>query len=279
MTRIALWVLVGCLTATVFASEQIPEHGLSADQIVEKNVAARGGLDVWRKVQTMVWTGHVDSANAPARDLPFVLALKRPNKTRFEVTVLNRKIVRVFDGREGWKVSPSPSGTGGVNLRPYTMDELMSARDEQAIDGPLIDHEAKGISVTLDGVDQVEGHDAYRLGVKLPSGVIRHVWIDAQTFLDVKYDRRSRDAHGQPVMMEVVYRDYRNVDGLQIPVTIESGAVTSGKKDKLSIDRVLLNPPLEDVIFTKPASQGRRNSASVNADASPALRPMRRPTP
>src|SRR5260370_37132483 len=119
MTRIVLWMLVGCLTMAVYASEQIPaEHDLSADQIVEKNVAARGGLDAWRKIQTMVWVGHVDSANAPAQDLPFILALKRPNKTRVAITALNHKAVRVFDGRQGWKLSPSVMGN--ADFRPYT---------------------------------------------------------------------------------------------------------------------------------------------------------------
>ncbi|NPT60320.1 LolA-like protein [Paraburkholderia elongata] len=279
MTRIALWVLVGCLTAAVYASEQIPEgHDLSADQIVEKNVAARGGLDAWRKVQTMVWVGHVDSANSPARDLPFILALKRPNKTRFEITVLNQKTVRVFDGREGWKASPSGMGSG--NLRPYTMDELKSAHDEQVIDGLLIDHQAKGIDVTLDGTDKVDGHDAYRLAAKLPSGLIRHVWVDAKTFLDVKYDRKARSARGEPVTVEVSYSDYKNIDGLQVPYTIESGTAASGTRDKLTIDKVSLNPPLDDVIFAKPASPGRRSSVSIDVDASPpALRAMNRPTP
>jgi hypothetical protein len=272
-------VLVGCLTATVFASEQIPEHGLSADQIVEKNVAARGGVDAWRKVQTMVWVGRVDSANAPAQDLPFVLALKRPNKTRFEITVYNQKAVRVFDGRDGWKLSPSSTGSG--QLRPYTMDELKSARDEQVIDGMLIDREAKGVDVTLDGIDKIDGHDAYRLGVKLPSGVTRHVWIDAQTFLDVKYDRQARGPRGQPVTVEVSYSNYRNIDGLQIPLTIESAAGESGNRDRLLIDKVSLNPPLDDAMFARPASPGRHNSSvSINVDASPpGLRPPGRPTP
>lgn len=278
MRRIALWVFVGCLTATVFASEQVPEHGLSVDQIVEKNVAARGGLDAWRKVQTMVWVGRVDSANAPAQDLPFVLALKRPNKTRFEITVLNEKAVRVFDGKEGWKLSPGGIGSGGV--RPYTMDELKSARDEQVIDGVLIDREAKGVDVTLDGVDKIDGHDAYRLGAKLPSGVTRHVWVDAQTFLEVKYDRQARGPRGQPVTVEVSYSNYRNIDGLQIPLTIESGAAASGNRDRLLIDKVSVNPPLDDAMFARPASQGRRNSVSINVDAlPPGLRPLGRPTP
>jgi len=267
MTRIALWVLIGCLTAAVYASEQLPEkHDLNVDQIVEKNVAARGGADAWRKIQTMAWVGHVTSANAPSDEVPFALALKRPNKTRFEVTVLNRRAVRTFDGKQGWKMSPSSTGNG--ELRPYSMDELKSAHDEQVIDGLLIDHQAKGIEVILEGVDKVDGHDAYLLAAKLPSGVTRHVWVDTQSFLDVKYDREARGPRG-PVTVEVKYGDFRSVDDVQIPFTIESVATAAGKSDKLTIEKVSINPPLDDWIFTRPASQNRRNSVSVNAEMSP----------
>src|SRR5260370_20101437 len=103
---------------------------------------------------------------------------------------------------------------GSGNLRPYTLDEVKSAHDEQVIDGLLIDHQAKGVDVMLDGIDKVNGHDAYRLAAKLRSGVIRHVWVDAQTFLDVKYDREVRGARGQPVTVVVSYSNYQNVGGL-----------------------------------------------------------------
>ncbi|WP_084904307.1 LolA-like protein [Burkholderia ubonensis] len=276
MKRIEAWVFAGCVTAVLCACEQIPGQSLSADQIVEKNVAARGGLDGWRKIRTMVWSGHVDSANAPVRDMPFILAMKRPNKTRFEITVFSQKAVRVFDGHEGWKLG---SGAGGnASLRPYTVDELMSARDEQVIDGLLIDHDAKGVGVALEGVDQLGGHNAYRLAVKLPSGAVRHVWIDAQTFLDVKVDRQVRGPRGA-VTVDVNYSDYRTIDGLQIPLKIVSGTAASPNKDTLIIDKVSLNPPLDDAIFARPASTDRRRPVSIDADVAPAQSPAGRPTP
>ncbi|MEM5314585.1 hypothetical protein [Paraburkholderia sp. JHI869] len=248
------------------------------DQIVEKNVDARGGLDAWRKVQTMIWSGHVDSANAPAPDLPFILAMKRPNKTRFEVTVFNQKSVRVFDGRQGWKLGPN--GMGSATPRPYSMDEVTSARDEQVIDGLLIDHEAKGVGVTLEGTEQVGGRSAYRLAARLPSGVTRHVWIDAQTFLDVQVDHQVRTPQGKTVVVLVDYSDFRDVEGLQIPLKIESGTVASDKKDTLTIDKVSLNPALDDGIFTRPAPpQMHRKSVSIDVDASPGLPRDAHPSP
>ncbi|MBB2930216.1 hypothetical protein [Paraburkholderia silvatlantica] len=278
MKPVAVWVLAASVAAAVFAGEQMPAQDLSVDQIVEKNVEARGGLEAWRKVQTMIWSGHADSANAPAPDLPFVLAMKRPNKTRFEVTVYNQKSVRVFDGKQGWKLGPN--GMGSATPRPYSMDEATSARDEQVIDGLLIDHAAKGVSVTLEGMDQVGGRDAYRLAAKLPSGVTRHVWIDAKTFLDVQIDHQVRTPLGQTVVVLVSYSGFRSVEGLQIPLEIESGAVASDKRDKLTIDKVSLNPSLDDGIFTRPAPpQMHHKSVSIDVDASPALPGPGHPSP
>ncbi|GAC1325247.1 MAG: hypothetical protein NVS3B11_21520 [Collimonas sp.] len=293
--QIARWAFVACIAAGIFvfacaqvsaqesAQESSPapvtaqsgEHGLSAAQIVEKNAAARGGKEAWRKIQTMIWVGHVESANTAVPTLPFVLELKRPNKTRFEITALNQVSVRVFDGTHGWKLRPSRNGK--PDLQPYTPDEQKFAHEEQVIDGPLIDYQAKGIAVTLEGIDEIEGHKAYRLSVRLPSGASHRIWVDAETFLDIKYDRATRNAIGQPATISVFYRNYHSVEGLQIPVIIETGVGTSQPSNKLVIEKIALNPPMEDWRFAKPASQGRNNAITIGADNFQADRRTGRP--
>lgn len=264
MRRIAVWWLAACISTFVMAGEPVVAAELTAAQIVEKNVAARGGLEAWRKIQSMVWVGHIERMHANAPNLPFVLELKRPNKTRFEIKAQNQTAVRAFDGTQGWKRHPTSSGK--PELQPYTAEELSFARDGQGIDGSLMDYQTKGVEVALDGVDEVEGHKAYRLKVKLPSGASHRMWIDAQTFLEVKYDRESRDAFGRPGTMAVFYRDYKTIDGLQIPLVIESGADTTKATDKMVIDKLVLNPPLADQIFAKPGMPGRSNAVSGDRD-------------
>jgi hypothetical protein len=80
---------------------------LNAAQIVEKNVAARGGLEAWRKVDTMVWAGRLERSNVPATNMSFTLEMKRPNKTRFEINAMHHTTTRIFDGAQGWKSRPS----------------------------------------------------------------------------------------------------------------------------------------------------------------------------
>ena len=257
MKGIAMWALAGSIATLAVAGEPVPAPGLTAAQIVEKNVTARGGLEAWRKIQTMVWVGHIQRANASAPSLPFVLEMKRPNKTRFEIRAPNQMAVRIYDGTQGWKLRPAPNGN--PELQPYTAEELRFARDGQGIDGPLMDYRAKGIAVALDGVDKIEGRKAYRLSVTLPSGVSHHVWIDARTFLDIKYDRASHNARGKSGTVSVFNRDYRTIEGLRMPFTIESGADSAKATDRMVIDKILLNPPLDDRAFARPSLPSQRN--------------------
>src|SRR6516225_9611709 len=97
-------MVAGLLTAAAVAGEVAPAQNLTVEQIVEKNAAARGGLEAWRKVQTMVWDGYIESGDPAAPITHFVYEWKQPNKMRSEITVAHEKTLHVFNGAIGWKV-------------------------------------------------------------------------------------------------------------------------------------------------------------------------------
>jgi hypothetical protein len=269
----SLWALAlaGLISTAAAAGQADTFPPLTVDQIVEKNVAARGGLEAWRKVQTMVWTGHIETGNPSAPVIPFVREFKRPNKIRFEIREDRQKAVNVFDGASGWKMRASTSGA--PSLKPYTPVELRSAQEAEGIDGLLIDHQAKGISLALEGTDEVDGHKAYRLSARLPTGTTQHVWVDAQTFLELKSDREAHTPAGRAATVSVFYRDYRTIEGLQVPTTIQTG--TTGDKpfvEKMVIDSVTLNPLLSDALFRRPTDLERRHTLPGFQSTAPAGR-------
>jgi hypothetical protein len=298
MGRIAILAPAGFALMAALAAMPACATELSAEQIVEKNVAAGGGLDAWRKVGSMVWIGHVLSANAPAPSLPFVFEFKRPNKTRFELKAPSQTAVRTYDGAQGWKLHLGRAGP--PSLQPYTEAELSIARDAQGLDGPLVDYQAKGLAIALDGIEEVEGHRAYRLAItqtpgtqtsrtQTPgtqsagvqstgsdtSGRTHHVWIDAESFLELKSDSGLGGLAGQPGTASVFYRNYQTVEGLKLPFTIESRA-GSREPDRMVIDRVVLNQPLDDRMFVKPRMADARETAP-GKDSGQAARRAARP--
>jgi hypothetical protein len=132
-------------------------------------------------------------------------------------------------------------------------------------DEALLDAAAKGVQLALDGVDEVEGRKAYRLSAKLPSGTTQRVWIDAETFLELKYDRPARDAAGRPSTVAVYLRNYQTYEGLKIPFTIETGTPGGGPiADRLAIDRIAINANLPDGTFARPGQRTSRRGITVD---------------
>jgi hypothetical protein len=268
MRRLVSTLLYGALCCGSFALGATPappkkpagegSPATTAAEVIDHNVAARGGLDAWRKVETMVWLGHLEHGGRETQRIPFVMTLKRPNLTRFELKEQFDQFTRIFDGVHGWKVRPGSDGR--PETKAFSSEEVNFARTEFAIDGPLIDYRAKGVTADLDGIDTVDGRKAYRLSLKLPNGAERKVWIDIKTNLDIRLDRPATNPLKPGAPVSVYYRDYATVDGVRVARSIETGvgAVGSEAADKLVIDRVLVNPKLDDGTFAPPATPLRR---------------------
>ncbi len=270
-TLLALW---GAGRASALAPPDLP--GLTAPQIVERNAQARGGGPAWRRIETMAWTGYAENSNTPGRHVPFLLEQKRPGKTRFEVVEPSgMKAIRAYDGSSGWKQRPAAAGPPEVT--PYADDELSFARGAQVIDGPLMDYASKGALISLSGIDAIDGRRTYVLDARLPSGGLHRVWVDATSFLELRHDREFHDASGRIAVATMRYRDYHAFEGLQLPVVIETGG--GGQPvNRLVIERVALNPPIDDKSFDRPeAVTARRGRISVDTRGAATPDTARRP--
>jgi hypothetical protein len=222
---------------------------LSVDQIVERNIAARGGLAAWRSVKTLTIAGDLDAGGKPNHTLPFVLKEKRPRKSRLEITFKDQTSLQVYDGSQGWKVRPFLNRN---EVEAFTPAEIKSAAAEQDLDGPLVDFAAKGTQVALAGVEPVEGHPAYKLKLTLRNGDKRNLWIDAASFLELKMDGEPRKLDGKLHNVAIYFRDYKTDRGLTT-ARVQETAVDGVKQTyKMTISRVALNEAMDESLFQKP---------------------------
>ena len=295
MIRKTLTILVGMTCAFSVKAAQGTKPAarnarkISATEIVDKNVAARGGLQAWRAVQTMTLTGQMGAGgnqratlSVPAAggreaqkslqgvrerridevQLPFEMDLARPHKSRVELRIKGQTAVQVYDGTNGWKLRPYLNRS---DVEPYTAEEMKVASTQAELDGFLVDYAAKGTRIELDGTEKVEDRDTYKLKLTLKSGQVTHVWVDAQTFLEAKVEGQPRRLDGTDHPVEVYYRDYQNVNGLEIPFVLETRVLpvtktATGLRDtpvppeKAVIEKVVINPKFDAGTFSKPAA-------------------------
>lgn len=281
------------LTVSIAAAADTAQAraNLSASDIVARNVAARGGLQAWRAVQTMSFAGKLGAggnqraplplpvpgkhnAKLPVQprpeeevQLPFVMKMQRPRKVRIELEFNHQEALQVFDGVSGWKLRPY------LNRRlvePYTAEELKGASLQSEIDGPLVDYAAKGTRIELAGLEKVEDRDTFKLKLTFKNGTTTSVWIDAQTFLEAKILGQPRRLDGKEHAVEIYYRDYRSVSGLQIPFVLETKVLPLEDPDrrmkdpsvpveKVTIEKVAVNPKLDASLFAKPQIESAAN--------------------
>jgi hypothetical protein len=237
-----------CMTLLGVSSAQAMSS-LTAAQLIDKNIAAKGGLQSWRAVQSMTFSGKLDAGGKSKAQLPFVLEKKRPRKTRVEIVFANDTAVQVYDGANGWKLRPY---LGRRTVEPYSPEELKSAAFESDVDGPLVDYAGKGSKVELEGVEKVENQDAYKLKVTMKGGQVQHLWLDAGTFLEVKVEGTPRRMDGKMRPVSIYLRDYKTVNGLQVPYVIETAVEGNRDTHKMLVESVAVNSKLDDALFAKP---------------------------
>lgn len=252
------------------ADAATPPAKLSAAEIVDKNVSARGGLQAWRAVQTLSMMGKMEAGGnnrptlpvpgvktgpqMPSRrpeqqvQLPFVMELKRPHKMRLELRFKGQTAVQVYDGSNGWKLRPF---LNRHDVEPYTLEEMKAASLQADLDGPLVDYVAKGTKVELEGIERVEGRDTYKLKLLLKNGQVQHVWVDGQTFLEVKIEGTPRRLDGKYHAVAIYLRDYRSVNRLMVPYVLETAVDGVKQTEKILIESVAVDPRLDDARFAK----------------------------
>ncbi len=256
--------LVVAADATTAPASATPGE-LTAEQIVARNLEARGGLAAWRKLDATFWKGRLESERLPQHTARFEITEKRPNKQRFEILDPAQKSVRVFDGAHGYKLRAGADGR--PSLQAFTEAEVRYAREAPGIEGPIVAFALKGNPFQLVGREKLDGEDTYRLAVRLNTGESQTVWVDAKTFLEVRYDRVTYGDNGPKGIISAYYRDFRVVEGLAVPSVIEIGGQGSDKRDRMLIDQIALNPKVPDTAFGRPPGIPQTHEVVVKPDA------------
>ena len=237
----------------------------TVDDVVRRYLEARGGLTKLRAVQTLRLSGTMEMPGAPA--IPFRLELKRPAKMRTEFTVEGQKGVRAYDGREAWSRAPLP----GELAKPMAPEDAAEARAQADVDlSPLVDAQAKGYTVELVGRDRLPGGETFKLVVRGGDAPPRTLQLDTRSHLVVRTEE-VRTVEGQPVDFVTEVGDYRSEGGLTFPHRIELGPKGSAERQRLLIDTVEVNPPLDDARFSMPPA--RRPAAPAAKRRPPAVLP------
>ena len=246
LRSIILFVSVALVAPAGFAQEQ---KSFTIDELVAKNIEAKGGADALHALQSLRLTGKL-LVNQGQIEALSVQTKKRPGEVRNEVSLQGMTQIEAYDGKEGWRISPF---RGRKDPEKMSTDDVKSLIDDAEIGGPLVDWKAKGSTVEYLGTEDVDGTPAHKLKVVRKNGDVCFVYLDPDHFLDIRI-LTQRLQHGAQIEEEKDLGEYEKINGVFIPFSIESGQKGETDKEKTIIEKAEPNVSVDDAIFRFPAA-------------------------
>jgi hypothetical protein len=247
-----LRLVISLILAVLIASAGLAQEKSqpTVDQLVAKNIEAKGGAAALRDLQTLRLTGKLLVQEGQIQ-LAYTQHKKRPDEVRSEASLQGMTQIEAYDGKEGWRVSPF---FGRRDPERMSADDVKALVEDAEMDGPLVDWQAKGNTVEYLGTEDVDGTPAHKLKVVRKNGDVSFVYLDPDHFLEIRV-LTQRTRHGAYEEVETDLGDYEKAGGVFVPTSIEFGRKGAPDKQKIIIDKVEANVPVDDTIFHFPASK------------------------
>ncbi len=228
----------------------------TVDEIIDKYVAARGGMDKLLAIKTIYMEGSREMMGNEV-SVKVIKEQGKLSRTEFEM-----------GGTNGFMLI---TDKGAWNYFPMRMDAPQKMPDEALaamqidldIAGPLVNYAAKGYKVTLEGKDTLTEGVCYKLKLVTAAGKEVFYWLDAGSYLLVQSTaagsflggRRRNSDNTQPQQPRgrtlVSYKDYKSVDGVLFPHTIETK--TEGAENRsgggTTFDKIEVNTPVDAKLY------------------------------
>jgi hypothetical protein len=226
------------LIAVILASGAGPAQAQEPGKIVEQYVKAVGGGRALGKIHTLTLEGTFTSADGNTGTYTF--DTKLPNRYYSELLVGEKSLIEAYNGKSAWR--RSASGELSTLVGPEGMQLEAAA---QFYNSRLVNPKKNKIAVAFVGHSQVRGKDALQLEVTTATSIKRQVSFDPQTHLIVK-----EAAAVGGVDEEILYDDYRSVDGVKLPYKIELHR--GSDKYEIEVTRAVINGTVGERVFDFP---------------------------
>jgi len=211
--------------------------------VLARYYEAIGGEEAWKGLQSLRRTGSLDLMGGAMQGQITVVAA-RPGRLRADLTVQGFHIIQAFDGTTAWMMNPTAGGTEPELADAATTDAMIEQGD---LDGPLVDWQDDGDSVSLVGTETVDGTEAFVLDVTFRTGNTSRYYLDAGTYLPMRVVG-SRSGTGETVTTMMDYRDIGG--GLMAPSRVRS--VSPQGDQEVIWETFEVDAEVDDSLFVMP---------------------------
>lgn len=219
----------------LFAQESDSNKTVDPNVILEKYLDAIGGRDALANVEdrTTIMRG-----TAMGQTLTIIVKQKAPNKMRQEVKAGGMDQTIIFDGEKGvMKAASKNVDVTGKELEQLKIEATMEL---------LLDIEGNGVKLDFEGTEKINGKDAHKIKMTLPSGIRWFNYFDAESGLKIKEQKEMQTQMGL-IEQVVTYDNYTEVEGIKYPYKITQSF--GPQSVEMTVSSVKVNKGLSDDLF------------------------------
>lgn len=215
----------------------VKSNAQTADEIVDKHIAAIGGKDAWKKINSVKQTGTI---NVQGNELAVTITVLNGKGMRQDISLMGMNGYTILTPTEGWNYMPFQ---GQQKPEAMTADDVKENVDQLDAQGELINYKDKGHSIEYLGKDDVDGTDTYKLKLTFKSGKTETIYIDPSSYYIIRVVRTNK-ANGQETQVITNLSNYEKLpEGIVVPKSL---GLPFGE---LKITKVEVNPPVNEAIF------------------------------
>jgi hypothetical protein len=211
----------------------------TADQLLDKYLAAVGGAEALQRITTRVQKGTLTAFGG--QHFPVDVFAKAPGK-RFSVMHLsNGESVTAFDGNQGWLSVPG-------RLHIMSSAENAAARIDADLYFPL---HVKTLyrKFRVETGEKIAGRDTYLVVGHDEGHPPLRLYLDTESGLLLRLVRYAETPLGRnPTQID--YADYREANGVKMPFRWTLSR--PGNQFTIQVEQVQQNVPVDDAKFTPP---------------------------
>jgi hypothetical protein len=211
----------------------------SINAILAKYTEALGGEAAMQKLASRVETGTVMQGQGQPN--PIEESRKAPDLATSTTRTQRGDNMQGYNGTNGWTANQfmgSADSTGDALVRLREWAEFFPGRDMKA----------RYPRIEVDGIEQIDGHDVYRVLAYREDEPDRF-YFDKDSGLLVRFYTRIESALGD-LPQETSYEDYRAVGGVKVPFTVRVAGIQNTSVYKW--DKIDANASVDDSKFAKP---------------------------
>lgn len=239
------------VAAILFLGLATAASAQTADEVIEKSLAAMGGRAAFTKIKSRSATGAI-VLSTPAGDINGTVEVLNaaPNKSRSlikaDLSALGAGLLTIdqrFDGHTGYVLD---SLQGNRDITGNQLDNMKNG----SFPHPYLNYKELGISAKVTGKEKVGDREAYVVLFDPSSGSEVRNFIDVETFMPLKVVIKVELPQIGEIEQTNELLDYRDVDGVKLPFRVR--ASSSVQNYTITLDKVTHNVPIDEALFVKP---------------------------